>query len=132
MFLNGCRQGVGDVAGEDGADDGDSEGTADSRAALLSPESMPARAGGSEVMMPVERVGMLSPMPVETPTARFCRIPAALAQDPPVPAAKAFYVNLPVSLTYDGGPGSAERTASGVDPVLDGLSLCCGSITVPR
>ena len=46
-------------------------------------------------MMPVERVGMLSPMPVETPTARFCRIPAALAQDPPVPAAKAFYVNLP-------------------------------------
>ena len=25
-------------------------------------------------MMPVERVGMLSPMPVETPTARFCRI----------------------------------------------------------
>ena len=31
-------------------------------------------------MMPVERVGMLSPMLVETPTARFCRIPAALAQ----------------------------------------------------
>ena len=92
----------------------------------------PGQAGGSEVMMPVERVGMLSPMPVETPTARFCRIPAALAQDPPVPAAKAFYVNLPGPLTYDGGPGSVERTVSGVDPVLDGLSLCCGSITVPR
>jgi len=109
VFLKGCRQALATWLARTVPTTATPRALPISRAALLSPDPMPARAGGSEVMMPVERVGMLSPMPVETSTARFCRIPAALAQDPPVPAAKAFYVNLPGSLTYDGGPGSVER-----------------------
>lgn len=36
-----------------------------SRVALLSPDSVPARAGGMEAMMPVDELGMLRPIPVE-------------------------------------------------------------------
>ena len=62
------------MAGEDGADDADSRALPITRAALLSRIECEGRAAGSEVMMPVERVGMLSPMPVEDTHGPFLPI----------------------------------------------------------
>ncbi len=115
MFLKGCRQGVGDVAGEDGADDGDSEGAADFAGSTVESGSH-AGAGWWERGHDARgEGGNAEPHAGRDTHGPFLPYPAALAQDPPVPAAKAFYVNLPGPLTCDGARASSRVQLCGVD-----------------